>query len=226
MLVTLADVSKGRRGLALPSTSLVYRSGRATLAIAETEQRPTVLGLIATGRMRPDTGTVTIDGAARPRDLRRRTALVDAPDVSEPAPNITLAGVVGEELMFAGLAADPLAARRWLDEQGLRSLSRVPIADVAPLDRLRVLLELAARRPGVEGLVLVSPDRHGAEPAQWWPLVQEFADRGLAVLVIAGRTAAAVVAETVGEGSRRRRRPRSSGIRLRGIRGQVAGGVR
>lgn len=225
MLITLADVSKGRRGLALPPTSLVYRSGRATLAIAETEQRPTVLGLIATGRMRPDAGTVTIDGVSRPRDLRRRTALVDAPDVSEPAPNITLAGVVGEELMFAGLPADPLAARRWLDEQGLRSLSRVPIADVEPLDRLRVLLELAARRPGVEGLVLVSPDRHGAEPAQWWPLVEEFAGRGLAVLVIAGRTAAAVVAETVGE-TPRRRRPRASGIRLRGLRGQVAGGSR
>lgn len=224
MLVTLADVSKGRRGLALPSTSLVFRSGRATLAIAETEQRPTVLGLIATGRMRPDTGTVTIDGVSRPRDLRRRAALVDAPDVSEPAPNIALAGVVAEELMFAGLPADPLAARRWLDEHGLRHLSRVPIADVEPVDRLRVLLELAARRPGVDALVLVSPDRHGAEPSQWWPLAEEFAERGFAVLVIAGRTAAAVVAETVG-GPGRRRRPRASGIRIRGRRGHVAGHV-
>lgn len=224
MLVELADVSKGRRGLALPATTLSYRSGRAALAIAETEQRPTVLGLIATGRMRPDTGRVTIDGRAVPRDLRRRTALVDAPDVSEPAPDVALAGVVGEELMFAGLPSDPLAARRWLDEHGLRHLSRVPIADVAPVDRLRVLLELASRRPGIEGLVLVSPDRHGAEPAQWWPLVEEFADRGFAVLVIAGRTAAAVVAETTG--SARRRRPRASGVRLRGVRGRIAGGAR
>lgn len=226
MLIELSAVSKGRRGLALPPTDLAYRSGRATLAIAETEQRPTVLGLIATGRMRPDAGRVTLDGAARPRDLRRRTALIDAPDVSEPAPDISVAGVVGEELMFAGRLADPLSARRWLDAQGLRHLSRVPFADVAPADRIRMLLELATLRPGVEALVLVSPDRHGGDPAQWWSLAEAYAARGLAVLVIAGEAAASVVAETAGAG--RRRRPRPSGIRVRGsrLRASRRGGAR
>lgn len=226
MLIELSAVSKGRRGLALPPTDLTYRSGRATLAIAETEQRPTVLGLIATGRMRPDAGRVTLDGAARPRDLRRRTALIDAPDVSEPAPDISVAGVVGEELMFAGRLADPLSARRWLDAQGLRHLSRVPFADVAPADRIRMLLELATLRPGVEALVLVSPDRHGGDPAQWWSLAEAYAARGLAVLVIAGEAAASVVAEASGAG--RPRRPRPSGIRVRGsrLRASRRGGAR
>ncbi|WP_345134100.1 hypothetical protein [Microbacterium laevaniformans] len=49
MRVRLDEVQKGRRGEALGTTSLTYRSGRATLAVAETEQRPTVLGLIASG---------------------------------------------------------------------------------------------------------------------------------------------------------------------------------
>ncbi len=63
MRVRLDEVQKGRRGEALGATSLTYRSGRATLAVAETEQRPTVLGLIASGRMRPDAGTVALDDA-------------------------------------------------------------------------------------------------------------------------------------------------------------------
>lgn len=198
MRVHLDEVQKGRRGEALGATSLTYRSGRATLAVAETEQRPTVLGLIASGRMRPDAGTVSLDDADDRRAhnaLRRRVALIDAPDVSEPAPNIAVAGVVAEELMFAGLASDPLSARRWLDEHDLRSSSRLPIADLAPAHRLRILLELASARPGVDGLVLVSPDRHGGDPAQWWELAEEFADRGFAVLVIAGEAAAAVLSD-------------------------------
>ncbi len=228
MRVNLTGVAKGRRDEALPPTDLVYRSGRATLAVAETQQRPTVLGLIASGRMRPDAGTVALDGATDRRAvaaLRRRVALVDAPDVSEPAPNIAVAGVVAEELMFAGLPSDPLAARRWLDAQGLRSASRLPIADLAPEHRLRILLELAAARPGVDGLVLVSPDRHGGDPAAWWRLAEEFAARGLAVLVIAGAAAAASLTD---HGSRTLASvtgPRPSRVRLR--RGALlAGGAR
>jgi len=211
MRVRLYEVQKGRRGEALGATSLTYRSGRATLAVAETEQRPTVLGLIASGRMRPDSGSVALDDAtdrhARTA-LRRRVALVDAPDVSDPAPNIAVAGVVAEELMFAGLASDPLSARRWLDQHELRASSRLPIADLAPAHRLRILLELAAARPGVEGLVLVSPDRHGGDPAQWWALAEEFASRGFAVLVIAGEAAAAALSASSVTGS-----PHPSGAR-------------
>lgn len=216
MRVRLEKVSKGRRGEALPETTLAYRSGRATLAVAETEQRPTVLGLIAAGRMRPDTGSVALDDAADRRAvgaLRRRAALVDAPDVSDPAPNIAVAGVVAEELMFAGRPSDPLSARRWLETQGLRSSARLPIGDLAPAHRLRLLLELAALRPGVDALVLVSPDRHGGDPAQWWALAEEFAARGLAVLVIAG--AAASSALTGSAEAAPARPPRPSRVRPR-----------
>ncbi|WP_424448269.1 hypothetical protein [Microbacterium arborescens] len=220
MRVELREVAKGRRDLALPPTSLSFRSGRATLAIAETEQRPTVLGLIASGRMRPDGGTVTLDGARASRSLRHRTALVDAPDVSDVPPNISTVGVVGEELMFAGRPADPLSARRWLDEHDLRAYSRVPIGDVPATDRIRMLLELAVLRPGVDGLVLVSPDRHGGDPRAWWGLAQEFAGRGYAVLVIAGQAAANLLTES--DPSAPHRRPLPSGIRLRGTRPKAA----
>ncbi|WP_197055660.1 hypothetical protein [Microbacterium sp. ZOR0019] len=190
MKIALQDVSKGRGGQALPATSLEFHTGAVRFALAETEQRPTVLGLIASGRMRPDTGRVSIDGTTDPKALRRHLALVDAPDVSDPHPDITLAGVVGEELMFAGVGATPLHARRWLARLGFSELASVPIGNIDPAARVRILCELAVLREGVEGLVLVSPDRHGGRPDGWWRIAGEFADRGYAMLVIVGGSAA------------------------------------
>lgn len=186
MRIELTDVAKGRAQRALPAVSTAYETGRATLVVAETEQRPTVLGLVASGRMKVDSGTVTIDGRADAAAIRRAVALVDAPIVSEPEPNVTVAGVVAEELMFAGHAPSPFAAQRWLTTMGLDDLSGLPIGNVDGATRVRLLLELAALRPGVEGLVLVAPDRHGGEPVAWWRIAEELADRGYAVLVIAG----------------------------------------
>lgn len=201
MKVVLDAVGKGRRERALPAISVAFESGHTTLAAAETDQRPTVLGLIASGRMRPDTGSVRIDGRTTGSELRRRVALVDAPDVSEPEPNVTLAGVAAEELMFAGRRSDPVAVRRWLAEHGLEGEASVPVSNVEPAARVRALCELAVLRQGVDGLVLVSPDRHGGEPAAWWSIAAEFAARGYAVLVIAGRASRAVLEDTVLEGA-------------------------
>jgi hypothetical protein len=143
--------------------------------------------------MRPDTGTVTIDGRADAAAIRRTIALVDAPDVSDPAPNVTVAGVAAEELMFAGVPSDPVSVARRLDDLGLRGVARIPIANLDPIARLRLLTELAILRDGVEGLVLVSPDRHGGDPLEWWDLAKRLADRGFAVLVIAGDASAAAI---------------------------------
>lgn len=190
MRITLHEVSKGRGGQALPTTSLEFHTGAVRFALAETEQRPTVLGLIASGRMRPETGRVTIDGATDNRMLRRTVALVDAPDVSDPHPDIALAGVVGEELVFAGLGATPLHARRWLNQLGYGELASVPIGNVDPAARVRILCELAVLRDGTQAIVLVAPDRHGGSPDGWWRIAMEFADRGYAMLVIVGGSAA------------------------------------
>lgn len=193
MHVELSDVSKGRHGLALPHMSLAYGNDLARLAVAETEQRPTVLGLIASGRMAPDTGIVRIDGTPDRGALRRRVALIDAPEVSDPAPNVTVAGIVAEELMFAGCPAAPRHVRRWLSAHDWREIARRPIADIAPSTRVRLLLELAVLRPAVEGIVLVSPDRHGGHPSHWWSIVTDIAARGVGILVIAGAASGAVL---------------------------------
>ncbi|MBT2517952.1 hypothetical protein J7E29_10945 [Streptomyces sp. ISL-90] len=193
MRIELRGASKGRRGQALPTTTIGFESGRATLARAETEQRPTVLGLLASGRMRADSGAVTIEGRADAAAIRRAIALVDAPGVSDPAPDVTVAGVAAEELMFAGIPSNPVSTARWLDDLGLGDAARTPIANVEPGVRLRLLTELALLRDGVEGLVLVSPDRHGGDPLEWWELAKRLADRGFAMLVIAGDASAAAI---------------------------------
>ena len=201
MRITLSTVTKGPKDSALPLTSLEFESGTATLARAETERRPTVLGLIASGRMRPDAGTVTLDGRTDYAGLRRRIALVDALGVSEPAADVTVAEVVSEELMFAGRLGHRRAVAVLLDDLGLADHARANMADLAPDSRIRLLTELAVLREDVEGIVLTSPDRHGGDPLAWWRDAQALAARGYAVLVIAGDASAHAISNLDRDGA-------------------------
>jgi hypothetical protein len=194
MRIVLKAVAKGPRNTALPPTTVSFQSGDATLARAETQQRPTVLGLIASGRMRPDSGSVTIDGDTDYARMRRSIALIDAPDVSDPAGDVTVAGVTAEELMFAGRRSHPLAVARTLRELGASEYARQSIDTVPPTVRIRLQAELALMRDGVEGLVITSPDRHGGDPNEWWSIAKDLASRGLAVLVVAGDASAGAIA--------------------------------
>lgn len=187
MRIVLDTVSKGP---ALPTMSLAFETGTATVVGVETAKRPTVLGLVASGRMRPDSGSVRVDGSVAYGTIRTAIALVDAPDVSDPSPAVTLAGVTAEELMFAGRPANPWEVMRVLEGFGFQDYARRSMGDLPPAVRIRVLAELALLREGVRGLVLVSPDRHGGAPADWAELARELAERGLAVLVIVGHASA------------------------------------
>ena len=193
MRIEITGVSKSA-GSALPMTTTAFSSGDVTLVPEETQLRPTVLGLIASGRMRPDTGIVTIDGNADTAALRRRVALVDAPQVSEPALGVTLATVVAEELMFAGRAAGPGAVSAQLHILGAAGWARTPIENVPAATRIRVLIELALLRADVDAIVLTAPDRHGGDPLDWWRISRDIADHGIAVLVIAGLASTAAIA--------------------------------
>jgi hypothetical protein len=194
MYVTLTAVTKGPKSSALPSTTLDFESGAVTLARAATERRPTVLGLIASGRMRPDSGQVHLDGAHDYSAMRSRISLIDAPGVCEPAPDLTVAEVVAEELMFADRVGHRRGVSRLLAALDLGDAARTTLADLDPDARIRLLTELAVLRDGVEGVVLCSPDRHGGDPLGWWLIAGGLAKRGYAVLVIAGDASAHAIA--------------------------------
>lgn len=198
MRIEVNGVSKGKDSEVLPPTTVVVQSEHVTFVRADTEQRPTVLGLIASGRMKPSAGSVTVDGDESARTLRRAVALIDAPDISDPAPNVPVWRVVSEELMFAGLPSHPIAVRDALDELHLTAVRKRDISQLESADRVRMLLELASRRSGVEILVLVSPDRHGGDPLEWWRICRTFAARGFGVLVIAGYSSATAISSLTG----------------------------
>lgn len=160
--------------------------------------RPTVLALILSARMRPDSGTLTIDGSENPGLVQERIALVDAPDVSEPAADLSLRAVVREELMYAGRSTSRAAVAATIAEAGGADhdgidYSGVRIADVPPVIRIRILAELAAFRRGVQGLVLTSPDRHGGDPREWLAVATDLTARDFAVLVVIGAPSAEIV---------------------------------
>ena len=164
----------GRRGVLLEPTSLTLHTGERHLVTAEPGPSHSALALVLAGRMRPTSGRVTIDGAA-----------------DEDA--LPVGTVVGEELALAGLPAGPRAVSSWLEGHGVPS-RHVHFGELEPLTRTRVLAELAAARPQVRYLVLTLPERHGGDPAGWWDLAAELADRDHGVLVQTTTTTARVLA--------------------------------
>ena len=183
----------GRRGVLLEPTSLTLHTGERHLVTAEPGPSHSALALVLAGRMRPTSGLVTIDGAADDATLRHVVALVDTPGVSEPDDALPVGTVVGEELALAGLAAGPRAVSSWLEGHGVPS-RHVHFGELEPLTRTRVLAELAAARPQVRYLVLTLPERHGGDPAGWWDLAAELADRDHGVLVQTTTVTARVLA--------------------------------
>jgi hypothetical protein len=187
--VTLDGAAVGTgTAAALPPVTARFVSGTPTLLETEGGNRPTVLSLVASGRMKLDAGSVTavrIDAAGhehrmKPAELRRAVALIDTPLVAEHSDDVSVASVVHEELALA-------KSHRRADRPAAYS-DKKPFGSLSAVDRLGLLIDLALRRPDVEALVITSPERHGGEPARWWRLVRETATRGLeggvAVLVV------------------------------------------
>lgn len=171
--MVLRDAAVGRGpAAALPPVSLHAPAGAVTVVATEGGQRPTVLSLVASGRMAVDAGSVDAP--------RQRIALVDTPTVAEHPGDVRVGAVLREELALAGRRG----TRRELGRLGLDDWMRRPFAALPAADRIRLLGELALARPGVDALVVTSPERHGGDPAAWFRELRVFATRGAAVLVV------------------------------------------
>ncbi|MGW6281993.1 hypothetical protein [Kribbella sp. NPDC055071] len=139
------------------------------------------LGL--SGRLKPDTGTVRLDGNADPGVLRRRVAVIDAPGITEPDDALPVQTVVGEELAIAGQKAGRKAVLEWLNahdaaEHADKRFEHLPVAV-----RTRLLAELTVARPEVKFVIFTMPDRHGGDPHEWYALGRELAGRGYGVII-------------------------------------------
>ncbi|RII89318.1 hypothetical protein [Clavibacter californiensis] len=198
MIVTLTDARVGDGPApALPAISLSYGGPDPVIAIAETELRPTVLSLVASGRMRIDGGSIALDGddsAGVALRIAERVALVDTPRINEPADDVTLRAVVAEELALAGHRSGRHEVGVILDDQGLADLARAPFSAVPAVARIRLLTTLAASRDGVEAVVVTSPERHGGAVAEWMRVLRDLARTGTGVLVVTSEAAAEAIA--------------------------------
>ena len=168
----------------LPATTLVIEPGSPTIIVAETAERPMLLSLVIGGRLALTSGSALIDGRPDAAALRAATALVDTPFVAEPTPGITLALVVAEELSFAGRPSGAKSVAAWLQGHGLSFLSQVPMRSIPATERVLLLTELALLREGVTAIVVTSPERHGGDPAEWYPQLEAISQRGISVAII------------------------------------------
>lgn len=185
MRIQLEATAIGRGlGAVVPPIDLTV-GGAIPVAIAlETDERPLLVSLLLAGRIKADAGRILIDGRTDLDELRRRTALVDTPVVSEPSAGIALRTVVAEEFSFAGRSPSRRSVRGFLVENGLEEYSGLPIRALPPVERIRLFSELAMLRKDVALLIVTAPERHGGAPTDWYPPLAAIADRGVAVAIV------------------------------------------
>ncbi len=186
---------EGRRAPMLEATTLTLASGECVLLAGEPGHGHTALALVATGRLAPFTGTVTLVGddgttTTATADLRRVTAVVDVPGISEPDEALTVGDVVAEELSLAGQRSLPGDAKKWLDAHDLLDRRGDRVDELHGTLRTALLTSLASERADVRFLVLTLPDRHGGEPSGWWAVAESLAALGYGVLVQCTRSSA------------------------------------
>ena len=139
------------------------------------------LGL--SGRLKPDTGSVRLDGKTDPAELRRRVAVVDAPGITEPDDALPVQTVVGEELAIAGRKAGRKAVLEWLNEHDAAEHADKRFEHLPVAARTRLLAELTVARPAVKVVILTMPDRHGEDPQEWYDVGRDLASRGYGVII-------------------------------------------
>jgi ABC-2 type transport system ATP-binding protein len=194
MRVTLDRAAIGRGlGAAVPPLDLIVDGPAPVVIAVQTDERPLLVSLLLAGRIRADSGRVLVDGREDADELRRRTALVDAPIVSEPTPGIALKTVVAEEFSFASVPASGRAVREFLARHDLGDYATLPVRALPPADRIRLFSELAMLRAGIDGIVITSPERHGGEPSEWYGPLAVLAESGIAVTIVTDYATAGIL---------------------------------
>jgi len=185
MIIQLTDVSKGTGlGADVPPITATITDGPPNVMAVELDERPMLVAMLVGGRLRADRGVISIDGRENYDALRAATAIIDTPFVSEPPAGVALRTVVREELSFSDRPTSRRAVGEFLSSHGLADYAGLPVRALPPTDRIRLFAELALLRAGVRAIVITSPERHGAAPAEWFGALSAIAERGIAVLVI------------------------------------------
>jgi ABC-2 type transport system ATP-binding protein len=171
-------------GADVPPISFAVTQGTPVAIAVEGDEQPLFVSMLLGGRLKPDTGSVLLDGRDDTNALRGRSALVDTPWVAEPTAGVQLHTIVMEELAFAGLPSGRAAVKALLREHGLDEYGPLPIRALPAADRIRLFSELAVLRHGVALIIVTSPERHGAAAADWYSPLAAISERGVLVAIV------------------------------------------
>ena len=163
-------------------TSLRVSDGETLLVTGEAGTGKTALALALSGRLKPSSGSVRLDGSASTDALRRAVAVVDAPQITEPDDALQVTNVVAEGLSLARRRSSRRRVRDWLAERELPG--DVRFENLAAHQRTRLLIDLACESRTTRALVLDCPDRHGHDPQLWYSAATARAEAGMAVVVL------------------------------------------
>ena len=177
----------GRRNDLLPPTSLEVRAGELLLVEGDGQDQRTALALTLSGRMKPSGGVLSWDGNSRIKRLRLASALVDSPGVNEPEQHLSVGDLVTEDLaLIPRRYRGALLSKPWLKVNRFEDIAGLWTEQIPARRRVELLTALALANPGTDLLVVDSPDRHSADPADWLPRLEDLAHDGgrpLAVVV-------------------------------------------
>jgi len=177
----------GRRADLLPPTSLEVSRGQLLLISGDGQEQRTALALALSGRMKPGSGRLSWDGAAKTKRIRSASALLDSPGVNEPEQHLSVRDLVTEDLaLIPRRYRGALLSKPWLKVNSFEDIAGLWIEQLPPARRLELLTALALADPAVDLLVFDSPDRHSSDPADWLPRLEQLArDAGRPLAVAA-----------------------------------------
>ncbi|GAB3564912.1 ABC transporter ATP-binding protein [Arthrobacter alkaliphilus] len=177
----------GRRNDLLPPTSLEASRGEILLVSGDGQDQRTALALALSGRMKPSKGRLSWDNSVKIKKVRAASALIDAPGVNEPEQHLSVRDLVTEDLaLIPRRYRGALLSTPWLKVNRFEDIAGLWIEQLPADRRLELLTALALADPALDLLVLDSPDRHSADPADWLPRLEQLAyDAGRPLAVVA-----------------------------------------
>ncbi|MEU6855364.1 multidrug ABC transporter ATPase [Rothia kristinae] len=168
--------AKGRHAPLIQRTSLDVAPGELLLLQASGQLTRTALALVLTGRMKPESGSITWNEESSRKALRRHASIVDAPELNEMEKHMRVRDYVSEMLSYM---PHPFLQRphsgRWLEENGLADLNNLWDEQLTGEQRIRLMTALARHNSGADLLVFDTPSRHTHYSVTWIPRLLELA---------------------------------------------------
>ncbi|GAB78747.1 hypothetical protein SAMN05421595_2400 [Austwickia chelonae] len=174
----------------LMPTSMIAEAGQITVVEGEIGPGSTTFALALAGRVKLSRGEVAWNRDTDPALRRRKVAVVNLPDVTEPDGGLHVRTVIGHELALAGQPSRRRDIARFLTERGAADLVKSRWEQAPHGSRTGWLAELAFMEDGVEAIVVTHPDRWGGDVEEWAvPLGELIAEDRVIVIVCTPSTA-------------------------------------